>query len=44
MTTDYKSEKTETVTARINKQTLDKLRSYAKSENTTLNSAINQLL
>lgn len=44
MTNDYKSEKTETVTARINKQTLEKLRSYAKSESTTLNSAINQLL
>lgn len=44
MTSDYKSEKTETVTARISKQTLNKLRSYAKSENTTLNSAINQLL
>lgn len=44
MTNDYKYEKTETVTARINKQTLNKLRSYAKSENITLNSAINQLL
>ncbi|HSA98839.1 MAG TPA: hypothetical protein VLF17_07145 [Candidatus Nitrosotenuis sp.] len=44
MANDYKSEKTETVTARINKQTLAKLRSYAKSESTTLNSAINQLL
>ncbi|MEM2159813.1 MAG: hypothetical protein QXN55_02525 [Candidatus Nitrosotenuis sp.] len=39
-----KNEKTETITARINKRTLDKLRSYAKSESTTINSAINQLL
>lgn len=44
MTNEYKSEKTETITARISKRTLDKLRSYAKSENTTINSAINQLL
>ncbi len=44
MTIDYKTEKTETITARISKQTLDKLRSYAKAESTTLNSAINQLL
>ena len=41
---DDKIEKTETITARIGKKTLDKLRSYAKSENTTINSAINQLL
>lgn len=41
---DDKNEKTETITARVNKKTLDKLRSYAKSENTTINSAINQLL
>jgi hypothetical protein len=40
----YKSEKTETITARISKKTLDKIRSYAKSESTTINSAINQLL
>jgi len=39
-----KDEKTETITARIGKRTLDKLRSYSKSENTTLNSAINQLI
>jgi hypothetical protein len=38
------NEKTETLTARVKKQTLEKLRSYAKTENTTLNSAINQLL
>lgn len=44
MTDDYRSERTETITVRIGKQTLDKLRSYAKSESTTLNSAINQLL
>jgi hypothetical protein len=44
MTNGYKSEKTETVTARIGKKTLDKLRSYSKSENITINSAINQLL
>lgn len=44
MTNEYKNEKTETITARIGKRTLDKLRSYAKSENTTINSAINQLL
>lgn len=44
MMDDYKSEKTETITARIGKKTLDKLRSYAKSESTTINSAINQLL
>jgi hypothetical protein len=41
---DYKSEKTETITARINKSTLNKIRSYSKSENTTINSTINQLL
>lgn len=41
---DYKNEKTETITARINKNTLNKIRSYAKSENTTINSTINQLL
>ena len=41
---DYKIEKTETITARIGKDTLNKLRSYAKSESTTINSAINQLL
>lgn len=44
MLDDYKIEKTETITARIGKKTLDKLRSYAKSESTTINSAINQLL
>ena len=44
MMDDYKNEKTETITARITKKTLDKLRSYAKSESTTINSAINQLL
>lgn len=44
MIEDYKSEKTETITARISKGTLNKLRSYAKSESTTINSAINQLL
>lgn len=44
MMNDYKAEKTETITARIGKKTLDKLRSYAKSESTTINSAINQLL
>lgn len=38
------SDKTETLTTRVKKQTLDKLRLYAKAENTTLNSAINQLL
>jgi len=38
------NEKTETLTARVKKETLEKLRSYAKTENTTLNSAINQLL
>ena len=38
------NEKTETITARINKKTLDKIRSYAKTESTTINSAINQLL
>lgn len=41
---EYKNEKTETITARINKNTLTKIRSYAKSENTTINSAINQML
>jgi len=41
---DYKNDKTETITARINKNTLNKIRSYAKSENTTINSTINQLL
>jgi len=41
---DYKNDKTETITARINKNTLTKIRSYAKSENTTINSTINQLL
>lgn len=41
---DYKNEKTETITARINKNTLNRIRSYAKSENTTINSTINQLL
>ncbi|WP_100182352.1 hypothetical protein [Candidatus Nitrosotenuis aquarius] len=44
MSTYVKNEKTETITARISKKTLDKLRSYAKSENITINSAINQLL
>lgn len=44
MLEDIKNEKTETITARIHKKTLDKLRSYAKSENITINSAINQLL
>ena len=44
MIDDYKSEKTETITARISKGTMNKLRSYAKSESTTINSAINQLL
>lgn len=44
MNESYKNEKTETITARISKGTLSKLRSYAKSESTTLNSAINQLL
>ena len=44
MSEDIKNEKTETITARIHKKTLDKLRSYAKSENITINSAINQLL
>lgn len=44
MTDDYRQEKTETITARISKKTLDKLRSYAKAESTTLNSVINQLL
>ena len=44
MREDYKNEKTETITARINKNTLNKIRSYAKSENITINSAINQLL
>jgi hypothetical protein len=44
MMDDYKNEKTETITARISKKTLDKLRSYSKSESTTINSAINQLL
>ncbi len=41
---DYKGEKTETITARISKGTLNKIRSYAKSESTTINSAINQML
>jgi hypothetical protein len=41
---EYKTEKTETITARISKKTLDKIRSYAKSESTTINSSINQLL
>ena len=41
---DYKGEKTETITARISRSTLNKIRSYAKSESTTINSAINQLL
>lgn len=40
----FTSEKTETITARVNKVTLNKIRSYAKSESTTINSAINQLL
>ncbi len=44
MTDNYKNEKTETITARINKETLNKIRSYAKTESTTINSAINQLL
>ncbi|HET8719685.1 MAG TPA: hypothetical protein VFM64_01675 [Candidatus Nitrosotenuis sp.] len=44
MSSDLKNEKTETITARISKKTLDKIRSYAKSESTTINSAINQLL
>lgn len=38
------NDKSETLTARVKKQTLDKIRSYAKTENTSLNSAINQLL
>lgn len=44
MSIHIKNEKTATITARINKKTLDKIRSYAKSENITINSAINQLL
>jgi len=41
---DYKNEKSETITSRINKGTLNKIRSYAQAENTTINSTINQLL
>jgi len=41
---DYKNEKSETITARINKRTIKKIRVYAKAENTTINSTINQLL